>query len=61
MITWSKLNMMGTLAAFNGQPTLGLVAALIVPPSPIAAVAVVALLVFHAVLGWKLLILSRTS
>jgi hypothetical protein len=43
---------------------LGLVAALvflIIPPmSPIAGVAVVALTVFHAVVGWKVLSLSRT-
>jgi hypothetical protein len=42
---------------------LGLVAAvvfLIVPPSPIAAVGVLGLVVFHLVVGWKVVILSRT-
>jgi hypothetical protein len=42
---------------------LGLVAAvvfLIVPPSPIAAVGILGLVVFHLVVGWKVSILSRT-
>jgi hypothetical protein len=43
---------------------LGLVAALvflIVPPSPIAAVGVLGLVVFHVVVGWRVLSLSRPS
>lgn len=44
---------------------LGLVAALVFmispPLSPVAGVAVVALTVFHAVLGWKVVTLARTS
>jgi hypothetical protein len=34
---------------------------LIVPPSPIAAVSFLGLTVFHVVVGWKVVVLSRTS
>lgn len=47
-----------------GLGALGLVSALvflIVPPSPIAAVGFLGLIVFHVVVGWKVVILSRTS
>lgn len=43
---------------------LGLVAAsvfLIVPPSPIVAVGVLGLIVFHVLVGWKVVTLARTS
>jgi hypothetical protein len=33
---------------------------LIVPPSPIVAVGVLGLVVFHGVVGWRVLSLSRT-
>lgn len=51
----------GSSLALGG---LGLVAAtifLIVPPSPIAAAGFLGLVVFHVVVGWKVVILSRTS
>jgi hypothetical protein len=43
---------------------LGLVAALvflIVPPSPIAALGILGLIVFHVAVGWKVVTLARTS
>jgi hypothetical protein len=40
---------------------LSAVVFLIVPPSPIAALGILGLIVFHVVVGWKLVTLARTS